>query len=50
MTNEQREEILVALRHGREADEELEPILLEDLEALEPLIDRWLAEARNGVP
>jgi len=48
MTPEQREELLVALRHGREHDSELEPIIVEDLEVLEPIIDRWLKEARDG--
>jgi hypothetical protein len=48
MTQEQREEILEALRHGRQNDSELEPIILWDLESIEPIIDRWLKEARDG--
>jgi hypothetical protein len=48
MTQEQREEILHALRHGRENDSELEPLIIEDLEVLEPIIDRWLKDARDS--
>jgi hypothetical protein len=45
MTPEQREELLAALRHGREHDSELESLIVEDLEVLEPIIDRWLKQA-----
>lgn len=47
MTDEQRQEMLVALRHGRENDDELDLILAADIEALEPIVDRWIEEARK---
>lgn len=52
MTDEQRKEILHALRHGREPhqDEEFEFLIVQDLLVIEPLIDKWIAEAyREGI-
>jgi hypothetical protein len=46
MTPSQREDVLQALRHGRDSgDAELEALLVDDLAALEPLIDKWIAQA-----
>lgn len=45
MTDEQKQEMLQALRHGREGDDELDLILCVDIEALEPIVDRWTKAA-----
>lgn len=45
MTDEQQQELLHALRHGREHDDEFDLILAADIESIEPLIDKWIKAA-----
>lgn len=45
MTEEQQQELLRALQHGRKGDDEFDLILAADIESIEPLVDRWIEEA-----
>ncbi len=44
MTDEEKEQVREALRHGRHGDAELEVLIEDDLVALEPVIDRIISE------
>jgi hypothetical protein len=47
MTNEQQKQLYDALHHGVTGRDELDVMCAVDVEAIEPLIDRWIREARD---
>lgn len=46
---ERRTQLLEALRHSFPPDPELDSMLIADIDAIEPLIEAWIEEARTGV-